>query len=281
MVEVLKPGFFTTIQDQGRFGYGQYGVPVSGFMDSYSARFANTVLNNDQNDALLEMTMTGCSLKFHISTQIALAGAQIQAYLDGQKIDIYKPISIKKNSIFECDPMQKGFRTYLAVKHGFKMETHLGSRSFYHPVTQRQLKKGDVLNVQSFEAKLEDTRALLKFNTSVLESNTLEVFPGPEYDLLNDTSKSQIHGQTFTIGTLNNRMGYQLCESLGSHTKTLLTGPVLPGTIQWTPSGQLIILMRDCQTTGGYPRILQLPEEAINILSQKRAKDIISFNLKE
>ena len=75
----------------------------------------------------------------------------------------------------------------------------------------------------------------------------------------------------FTISNDNNRVGYRLKEVFKNQLKPILTSGVLPGTVQLTPSGELIILMRDCQVTGGYPRVLQLTEEAINILAQKRS----------
>ncbi|WP_411766934.1 biotin-dependent carboxyltransferase family protein [Winogradskyella sp. A3E31] len=282
MVEILKPGFFTTIQDLGRKGYAQYGVPVSGAMDNYSARFANAILNNKECAAVLEMTMTGCALKFNIPTQIALAGGTLKAVLNGSPIELYKPISIKKGDILECAAIIKGFRTYLAIKHGFKTETYLGSRSFYQPITEkRQLLKGDMLPVESYKSNNISQHAQLKFKDDVITSKTLEAFQGPEFKMLVEEVKSQLLSHSFTVGALNNSMGYQLNESLKPHSKSILTGPVLPGTVQWTPSGQLIVLMRDCQTTGGYPRILHLTEYAINCLSQKRTGDVFSFILKE
>ena len=282
MVEVLKPGFFTTIQDLGRKGYVQYGVPVSGAMDNYSARFANAILNNKETAAVVEMTMTGCTLKFNISTQIALTGGALKAVLNGSLIELYKPIPIKKGDILECAAIIKGFRTYLAIKHGFKTEACLGSRSFYQPITEkRQLLKGDMLPIEFYKSNNISQHAQLKFKDDVITSKTLEAFPGPEFKILTEEVKSELLNHSFSVGALNNRMGYQLDESLRPHSKSILTGPVLPGTIQWTPSGHLIALMRDCQTTGGYPRILQLTEHAINCLSQKRTGDTLSFILKE
>lgn len=282
MVEVLKPGFFTTIQDLGRIGYEQYGVPVSGAMDNYSARFANMILNNKEDVAVLEMTMTGCTLKFNVSTQVALAGGALKAVLNGSPIGLYKPIYIKKGDILECAKIIEGFRTYLSIKQGFKTDVYLGSRSFYKPITEkRQLLKGDMLPIDCYQYNNISQHAQLKFKDDVITSKILEAFPGPEFKMLKDELKSKLLNDFFTIGALNNRMGYQLNESLNPHSKSILTGPVLPGTLQWTPSGKLIVLMRDCQTTGGYPRILQLTEHAINCLSQKITGNVFSFILKE
>ena len=83
----------------------------------------------------------------------------------------------------------------------------------------------------------------------------------------------------YSISKDNNRMAYQILPVLKNSLESILTSPVLPGTVQLTPSGQLIILMRDCQTTGGYPRILQLTERSINILSQKTTNSVVKFSL--
>jgi len=105
------------------------------------------------------------------------------------------------------------------------------------------------------------------------------VSPGPEFDVLSKAQKELIFKKTFTIAKENNRMAYQLEESIGEHKHIMLTSATLPGTVQVTPGGKLIILMRDGQTTGGYPRILQLTEEAIDRLAQKTFGDTISLKL--
>ena len=115
---------------------------------------------------------------------------------------------------------------------------------------------------------------LINFN-----SKTLKVHKGPEFDRLSISEKENLFSQEFTISKENNRMAYQLSEAVQNNLTPIITSLVLPGTVQLTPSGKLIILMRDCQTTGGYPRVLQLNDKAINILSQKFTNDKIRFTL--
>ena len=105
------------------------------------------------------------------------------------------------------------------------------------------------------------------------------MYKGPEYDLLNKQAKEKLNNINFTISKENSRMGYRLEEHIDNKLGSMLTSSVLPGTIQLTPSGKLIILMRDCQVTGGYPRILQLTEKSINRLSQKSTGDSFSFKI--
>ncbi len=89
MVKVIQPGFFSTIQDLGRFGYLQYGVPESGAMDRYSANLANAILNNNKDEAVIEMTMTGATLMFETSTQICVTGADMSPKLNDTAINTF------------------------------------------------------------------------------------------------------------------------------------------------------------------------------------------------
>jgi len=107
------------------------------------------------------------------------------------------------------------------------------------------------------------------------------VYKGPEYKQLTDKQLEVLFFKEFTVAKENNRMAYQLKEKIMGHKISMLTSATLPGTVQFTPSGKLIVLMKDAQTTGGYPRILQLTEKSISILSQKRMGDNLSFKLVE
>ena len=107
------------------------------------------------------------------------------------------------------------------------------------------------------------------------------MYKGPEFDALNEDQKSKVLDAFFTISNTINRMAIQLEEKIANTLPSIITSPVLPGTIQLTPSGKLIVLMRDCQTTGGYPRVLQLSENSINHIAQKRMKEKCGFKLIE
>lgn len=281
MLRILQSGFFSTIQDLGRVGYRDKGVPVSGAMDLYSAQFANALLGNAKDAALIEMTMLGAKFQFLEPTVIAVSGAFMNPKLNGESISQNKLIEIQSNDVLCFGGVEKGFRTYLAVKGGFKTETILGSRSMYHSITpQDALNKGDILKYEPF-LNIEKAMSKVKYQDSHLESNVLEVFKGVEFENLSEHQKQQLFSKRFTVSKNNNRMAYQLEPVIENSLKSILSSPVLPGTVQLTPNGTLIVLMRDCQTTGGYPRILQLTERAINILGQKTLGNTLKFRLKE
>lgn len=278
MLKVLKPGFFSTLQDKGRFAYRAKGVPVSGAMDFASTSKINLLLENNPNATVLEITMTGPTLLFEKCTYVALGGALLSPTLNNEPIYNNKVYKVEKGDILSYGRLEKGFRAYLAIKDGFKSLSVLGSSSQYYPITESnciaELQEIPFDEVNFFEPKISE----LKMD-DFLDLENLVVTKGPEFSMLNDKQLTQLFSKEFTVSKENNRMAYQLTEVIDGHSKTILTSATLPGTVQLTPAGKLIVLMKDGQTTGGYPRILQLTEEAICILAQKRTSDSLSFKL--
>lgn len=278
MLKVLKSGFYTSVQDLGRFHYRNKGVPVSGVMDELSVFKANSLLENDENAAVLEITMTGPTLVFEDQTFIVLAGAEISATLNNLPISNYKVYQVASGDILSYGKLESGFRGYVAVKGGFKTKLMFGSRSFYRPITMaNRLLDGNEVPFEDnilFEPKISE----IKVN-SFLNETVLEVHQAPEFDILTAEQLEVLFTTEFSVSKENNRMAYQLNETLTEHNVNMLTSATLPGTVQLTPAGKLIVLMKDGQTTGGYPRILQLSDKAIAVLAQKREGASLSFKL--
>ena len=278
MIKVLKEGLFSTIQDKGRFGYKNIGVPVSGSMDQASAKLANLLLGNDESSAVLEMTLLGPTLEFMNDTYISITGADMNPSLNKQKVLLNKPLLVNKGDILYLSHSSNGMRSYLGVKGGLSSENKLGSKSFYKGITKREkLIKNDKIKFG------EVIGSPMKMNKSINDfkinrKSEINVFKGPEFGLLDSSSNDIIFNTDFTIG-INNRMGYNLVEPIKNSIPSIVSSPVMPGTVQLTPSGRLIILCRDCQTTGGYPRVLQLDKNSIDSLSQKTIGEIIKFKL--
>jgi len=280
-VEVISPGLYSSIQDQGRFGFRKYGVPVSGVMDEQSALLANHLLNNTLESAVMEITMMGPKLLFSVSTQIVISGANISPQINGVAIPLNKASIINKGDTLSFGTLRYGLRCYLAVKGGFHTERVMNSRSYFAPVTTHgTIQKGDRLQINN--CNNPDTHfSYVRIDESFLSSIILPCTKGPEFDLLHLEEKEFIFNTTLSVSKENNRMGYRLEGYSFQYPSgyNMLTSSVLPGTIQLTPSGNLIALMKDCQTTGGYPRILQLSQAGVNKLAQKKATDNISFAL--
>ncbi|MGP1993629.1 biotin-dependent carboxyltransferase family protein [Zobellia laminariae] len=278
MLKVLKSGLFTSVQDIGRYGYLNKGVPVAGYMDGFSAKKVNQLLDNDIRAAVLEITMTGPTLIFEEETYISMGGALLSVTLNNEPINNYEVIKVKKGDILSYGKLEKGFRNYLAVKGGFKAPLVLGSRSFFSSVTKKNhLADGSELEYDAcslFEPKISKIIV-----DSFLDEKELKVTKGPEFESLSDKQLEMLFGKKFSISNENNRMAYKLEEKIEGLKTSMITSATLPGTVQLTPSGKLIILMKDGQTTGGYPRILQLSDRAISVLAQKKYGDEVQFKL--
>ncbi|MBJ2173038.1 biotin-dependent carboxyltransferase family protein [Aureibaculum sp. A20] len=280
MIRVIAPGFFTSIQDLGRFEYVDIGVPNAGVMDRYSAQLANHIIGNSPQDALVEIGLGKTILLFEKETIICICGADFSAKVNEELIDLNRSILVSKKDILTFDKPSYGARVYLAVKGGIQTNKVLGSRSFYRGITQQALlKKEDVLPIENLKNAKEQRNASVKIDRDHITDRNLLVYPGPEYELLSFKQKTQLRTVLFSISSDNNRMGYRLEGVIENDLPSMLTSAVLPGTVQLTPSGRFIILMRDCQVTGGYPRVLQLSEMAINKLAQKATGDKIQFIL--
>lgn len=277
MIKVLKSGLFSNLQDTGRAGVQSYGVPISGPMDKFSFDLLNKILNNSPNSSALEITMTGPLLEFYKNTHICITGADISPKLNNIRIENNKIIKVKPNDRLSFGTLVNGLRAYLGVLGGFKSNLIYNSSSMCFGVTKHvRLVKNDTLDFQEHDLPLKEQ---LKFDLIVnKDSDHLKVYKGPEYDLLNDRSKKMLLSNAFSLSNTFNRMAIQLNEKLYNQINPIITSPVLPGTIQLTPNGTLIVLMRDCQTTGGYPRILQLDERSINTISQYKKDSSFYFS---
>lgn len=271
MVEVLKSGLYDSIQDLGRFDVQKYGVPFSGAMDLHSAKVANIILDNALSSAVLEITILGPKLLFHCDTEIALSGADLSPMINSKPVKMNSRIQVFKTDVMSFGNRNYGCRAYLSVKGGFQSEYLLNSFSMCKPITSKaQLNRGDLISVQNqVNITSETSFASIKKDKKDFEIYELEVLKGMEFNSLSKTQKAKLFSTEFTVSKDSNRMAYQVDESIENDLKPIITSLVLPGTVQLTPSGKLMFLMRDCQITGGYPRVLQVSEPSINQLSQK------------
>lgn len=278
MIRIESSGLQTSIQDSGRLFYRKFGVPCSGVMDAFSARMANSLLGNAADEAVMEFAYTGPTLFFQESVTIAISGADFKVRCGEAPVPLNKPFLVSKNSVLKIGSAGQGVYGYLAIKGGFKTPKVLGSRSFYKEITEKsKLERGDKLEFNSSIQQISTT-ASIKFQPTI-STQRISVFPGPEFENLDKKTQEKLFNENFTINSQSNRMAVLLDSEIPFSAGEIITSPVLPGTVQLTPSGKMIVLMRDAQTTGGYARILQLSEKAINHLAQKRAGEVIRFEL--
>lgn len=280
---ILRTGPGSSIQDQGRFLGSHYGIPSSGVMDQKSLRWVNHVLQNSPNDAVLEISSPGFTIQFDCTTLISIAGATSVVKVNSKEEGNPSLIGIQAGDILEIGGFITGSRIYLGIKGGFLSPLFLGSRSFFLPVTgQSMLKKGDILEYDSYiPFSKSPAQAKPRWSSSWLEEFEVKAFPGPDWNLLSPDQQEKIRKTEFHLSKLSNRMGIQLEELVENTLPEIPTNPVFPGTIQLTSGGKLLLLMRDAGVTGGYPRILQLPDESVSLLSQKSPGQSIRFIIKD
>ncbi|RZM29057.1 MAG: biotin-dependent carboxyltransferase family protein [Pedobacter sp.] len=285
--KVIKAGMLSTIQDLGRYGYRKSGIIVSGAMDKLALRIGNLLLGNNEEEAGLEITLIGPALLFEEAQSIVLTGADLSPSIDGAPIKMWRPVFIPKGSILTFGKPASGCRAYLSVAGGFKIKPALGSYATYLQAgiggwEGRALKPGDQI---PFKQPYKDKG---KFNWTPdlklypgLNKQTVSVIAGPEFDLFTKESTAAFLSQEFSISKENNRMGYRL-DGPGIHlaeNKEMLSSAVTFGTVQVPQQGKPIVLMADCQTTGGYPRIAQVITADLSILAQKQTGSQIKFEL--
>ena len=211
---------------------------------------------------------------------MCISGGDFSPTINSQPILLNSKISILKNDILSFGKVNFGVRCYLAVKGGILSDIKLGSRSLFKNITSDfLLKSGVFLPISNLKVDLGTSSSQVKVNKNHFDSKVIECFKGPEFEALDIHQQKILFKTVFSVSKDINRMGYKLNEILENKIPSILTSAVLPGTVQLTPSGKLIVLMRDCQVTGGYPRVLQVSEESINRLSQKMTADKIQFVL--
>lgn len=277
---ILKTGPGSSVQDLGRKGMAKFGVPLAGAMDQRSMRWINHQLQNVENAAVLEISQPGFSIQFNSPTGIGLAGAVTDVKLNGMEIQNTACLAIRSGDRLEIGAFSLGARVYLGIRHGFQTPSVLGSRSFYPELTEvSHLVRGSEIGYIPDSSSLSSQNAKAKWSPDWYLREVIPAYPGPDFDLLNEELREKLIEKPFRISGLANRMGAQLLELLENKLPELPTNPVFPGTVQLTSGGKLVILLKDAQVTGGYPRILYLNEEAQWIVAQKKSGDQLRFRL--
>ena len=280
MIEVKKAGLRSSLQDRGRFGYRDQGVPLSGAMDQYALQLGNHLLDNDKDTAAIEMMLQGPELYFTASTYIAITGATFEGRLNGKVIPHLSRVFVPAGSTLKFKPPKSGVFGYISIQDGIQLTPVLNSMSYY-PIIAKEflLSKGQKLAIKQQSQKVKSFSKVA--NQLISSDEIIEVYPGPEFGLLSSQNQKDLSLASFKIGSNSNRMGYEIEHTMQLDAKEIITAPVQPGTVQLTPSGDLICLMRDAQTTGGYARVFQLSSDTISKISQKQAGSKIKFKIRD
>lgn len=260
-LKVIDGGMHSTIQDDGRTGYIEFGFAPSGALDIDSFYFSHLLLDNECSSSVIEMIAVGGSFLFTKATTIALTGSDCSPLLNGKPVSLYKTILIEAGDELVCGPMKDGMLTYLAVQGGFHIKKVMGSTSTHTRIKiggieGRPLKAGDELGFDKKEKgsipRWLNPQYLLKKSNQFIR-----VIEGPQLDEFSSTEKQAFFSSEYRISSNSDRMGYRLNgEKLTSDlSKGMISEGTVLGAVQVPSNGQPIVLLNDRQTTGGYPVI--------------------------
>lgn len=299
-IRIKKPGLLSSIQDQGRIKFLAQAVPISGSLDQLSSRIANKLLGNADSDAVIEFTYGGAILITETDCLIALVGKDAFFKINDVKTPANRPVFVPRGAQVSVINNTQGSHSYLAVAGGWNVPNVLGSKSTFLTASfggfeGRLLQENDELD---HHQQLSTTTQIILNqlqgeqinypNWSVSPSsfltnkaNTIRLILGREFDWFDESSIADFLTKPYHL-TLNcNRMGYHLEGPILNRKKSnqdeLLSTAVVPGIIQVTGNGSLILLMADCQTTGGYPRVAKVAEVDMPLCAQLKPGDILNF----
>ncbi len=274
MFEVLNEGIIATFQDNGRFGYDDIGVSNSGASDELSYHLANRLLNNPPNSPTIELSIGKLKLKALNNTRVSIAGANTRAKLNSQIVKNWSCFPVKKGDILEFGYAVDGQLTYMAVEGGFECEKILSSVSVSRHLGT-PIKKGDILYANPSNNRQKSffsSKIVPTFGYKELELRFVKGYQYKWFDIEQFTSSN------FKVSNRYNKMGYQLeGDKIFPRYNELISEAIAYGAIQITSAGQPIILLKDRQTIGGYPKIGSvLPMDCFK-LSQCGANTKIRF----
>lgn len=257
---VEKASVFTLIQDLGRTKYTHLGVSNSGALDEYSMLWANKLLGNDNNDSVLEIAFSNVVLKATANTTISLVGAYCEVYINDVLKKTWQSFNIKAGDIIKIGKFHSGSRVYLGVKGGFLLEKELGSCSTsvkeqFGGLDGNKLKNGDFLNFTTFNP-LVLKRVKRELQEKYEKELTLRVVLSYQDESFSKVEQAKFFSKSFKVTADFNRMA---CKLDGEPIKSSLNGIVSEGisfgAIQIPSDGKPIILLKERQTIGGYPKI--------------------------
>lgn len=261
-IEVVKPGQQTLIQDFGRFGLAHFGIAQGGPVDDYAYSWANHLLGNTINMPTIEITLGQAEFLIHHSCELAIAGGDLNAKLDGESLDNWSTFRALKGQTLTFALPRNGLRAYLAIKGGFNVPTQLGSAS---TVERDQLgglthgtplQSGDVLSFDQHAISSSSVQMTFRYKPDYNLPLELRVIEGYQVNDFSRDAVNSLYTQEFEVSQLVNRMGYRLSGSkVKAPNKEYLSEGIALGSIQVTPSGEPIVLLNDRQTIGGYPKI--------------------------
>ena len=283
-LQFVTSGLRTTTQDLGRPGYTHMGVPIGGALDRRAMQYANHLVGNALAAPVLEVTLSGPHLRCLEAGRVALVGSGFDLLLNGEPQPPLLPTSVNPGDELIIKSSGNGCRAYLSVSGEWHAKRWLGSASAlrigsHELVPGAVWTRGDVLETRDVSVKPWPSTLLVPQPPS----NIIRVSPGPEYEWLGNRGRSQLLSKRIRVIDPSNRVGLRTDTQIklreDKRRIEMVSSGVQPGTVQITHGGQAIILMRDGQTIGGYPRVLQCASQSLDQLAHLKIGDTFSLVL--
>ena len=295
-VIVARAGFWTTIQDLGRIGFRQFGVSSGGALDLHALRIANLLAGNDENAAGLEFTQGNVRLRFDDERIIGWCGGDYEVCVASHSIPRgHSALVLAEDELSISGPRQ-GWRGWLAVSGGVAVPPVLGSRSTdlranFGGLDGRALRDGDKLLLEDqsdfarslidllTERRVSSWSSPAEWSSTAKTKPILRIVRGCDWDRFNASTHHALTSETFSVSPDSDRMGvrFNALELHRNDDVDLVSEAVAPGTIQVPPGGRPILLLGDCQTIGGYPKIAHVITIDLSIAAQLRSGETVRF----
>jgi antagonist of KipI len=289
---VVRAGFLTSVQDLGRTGYRQFGVSLGGALDAFALRVANLLVGNEESVAGLEITLGGLQLRFADQRIIAWCGGEFDVRVGSTSLPAGHAAFMNAGEELKFNHPKTGCRCWLAICGGIDVPIVLGSRSTdlrarFGGFEGRALRDGDQLplcrqprSAPAATGGISSWSAPEPWSQTASPNPILQVVRGSDWDRFNDSTLQGFTSESFAVSPDSDRMGVRLDgpELRRDDDVDLISEAVAPGTIQVPSSGKPILLLGDCQTIGGYPKIAHVITVDLGIAAQLRAGDHVRFS---
>lgn len=287
MIEILEPGFLTTVQDAGRCGWLRFGVPPSGPLDVAAFQAANALVGNAPDAAGLEITWIGPLLRVTRDALIAVCGADFELWAGRLPVPTWHSVVVRAGQMLRFGARRSGARAYLAIDGGIALPPYLGSQATYLAggfggLDGRALRPGDTLPLHpgirdpfARAGKLWPMAQRPPYTTAP----TVRVILGPQQEAFTEAGLATFLSAAYTLSPASDRMGARLQGPAIAHAGAtgIVSDAVIAGCIQVPPDGQPIVMLTDHQTTGGYPKIAVVVQADLPLLAQLLPGDSVRF----
>ncbi len=277
-IVVEKGGSLTLIEDLGRPGFAHLAVPRSGAADRPACLRAKRLVGNADGAAVLEMTLLGATLRFEADARAALAGADMDARLDGDAVPLEAAFDVKAGQVLACGAARRGVRAYLAVAGGIDALRLLGSCShdLMSGLGPAPLQAGDRLAIGRERGTPRPVSPPV-----IVDVPVLRVVPGPRDDWFAPSALQNLAGAAYTVSPDSNRVAVRLKGGVLTRAvhHELPSEGLVPGAVQVPADGQPVVMLADPPTTGGYPVIGVVVPDDLWQLAQARPGGAVRFRL--